>query len=167
MRPKAAASPSSGRGARSPTPRSPARCAQITPDEADKRILALALEHHLVTRLTSLVAVDKTPSRPDGARLTRADIPLNLPAGWEFDKVFGGERARRSGAGRTPRRRHAGRPCATAYAAVAVARSPQPAAQVAAVATAQQRRDAAEDGDRRGAAAVVRSRALLRQPDLW
>jgi Ca-activated chloride channel family protein len=61
----------------------------ITPDEADTRILALALDHHLVTRLTSLVAVDQTPSRPDGARLSRADIPLNLPAGWDFDKVFG------------------------------------------------------------------------------
>ena len=68
---------------------------QITPDEADRRILALALEHHLVTRLTSLVAVDRTPSRPDGAHLTRAEIPLNLPAGWDFDKVFGGERAPR------------------------------------------------------------------------
>ncbi len=67
---------------------------KITPDEADKRILALALDHHLVTRLTSLIAVDETPSRPDGARLTRADIPLNLPAGWEFDKVFGGERTK-------------------------------------------------------------------------
>jgi Ca-activated chloride channel family protein len=59
-----------------------------TPEEADQRILALALDHGLVTRLTSLVAVDKTPSRPDGVRLTRADLPLNLPAGWEFDKVF-------------------------------------------------------------------------------
>jgi Ca-activated chloride channel family protein len=66
---------------------------QIMPEEADRRILALALEHHLVTRLTSLVAVDRTPSRPDGAQLTRAEIPLNLPAGWDFDKVFGGERA--------------------------------------------------------------------------
>jgi Ca-activated chloride channel family protein len=65
---------------------------QITPEEADQRILALALQHHLVTRLTSLIAVEQTPSRPDGARLTRAELPLNLPAGWEFDKVFGGER---------------------------------------------------------------------------
>ena len=64
---------------------------RITGDEADRRILALALDHHLVSRLTSLVAVDATPSRPQGARLTRADLPLNLPAGWEFDKVFGGE----------------------------------------------------------------------------
>src|SRR5207244_1185068 len=57
---------------------------KITLEEADKRILALALEHHLVTRLSSLVAVDQTPSRPAGAHLTRADIPLDLPAGWEF-----------------------------------------------------------------------------------
>ncbi|MGL4967701.1 MAG: marine proteobacterial sortase target protein [Inquilinus sp.] len=62
---------------------------QIGPEQADQRILALALQHHLVTRLTSLVAVDKTPRRPDGAVLSRNDIPLNLPAGWDFDKVFG------------------------------------------------------------------------------
>jgi Ca-activated chloride channel family protein len=58
-------------------------------DEADRRILALALEHHLVSRLTSLVAVDRTPSRPEGARLTRTELPLNLPAGWDFEKLFG------------------------------------------------------------------------------
>jgi Ca-activated chloride channel family protein len=62
---------------------------QATPQETDQRVLALALEHHLVSRLTSLVAVDTTPSRPDGARLSRAELPLNLPAGWDFDKVFG------------------------------------------------------------------------------
>lgn len=62
---------------------------QIGPEQADQRILSLALQHHLVTRLTSLVAVDKTPRRPDGAVLSRNDIPLNLPAGWDFDKVFG------------------------------------------------------------------------------
>jgi Ca-activated chloride channel family protein len=64
----------------------------ITPDEADSRVLALALAHHLVTRLTSLVAVEQTRARPDGVALSRADVPLNLPAGWDFDKVFGGER---------------------------------------------------------------------------
>ncbi|WP_454814712.1 marine proteobacterial sortase target protein [Labrys neptuniae] len=62
---------------------------QISREDADKRILALALDHHLVTRLTSLVAVDKTPVRPRGVRLSRSDVPLNLPAGWDFDKVFG------------------------------------------------------------------------------
>jgi Ca-activated chloride channel family protein len=64
---------------------------KLTPAETDQRILALALQHHLVSRLTSLVAVEQAVSRREGAGLTRADIPLNLPAGWEFDKVFGGE----------------------------------------------------------------------------
>lgn len=58
-------------------------------DAFDKEITDVAMTHHLVSRLTSLVAVDKTPARPGGEDLTRTDIPLNLPAGWEFDKVFG------------------------------------------------------------------------------
>lgn len=65
------------------------RLGKLTLDDADKRILQLALEHSLLSRLTSLVAVDETPSRPENAPLARADVPLNLPAGWEFDKVFG------------------------------------------------------------------------------
>jgi len=101
---------------------------QIVPEEADRRILALALEHHLVTRLTSLVAVDRTPSRPQGARLTRAEVPLNLPAGWDFDKVFGGERARPV----PMERRTDARPVhpveLAAYAKVAVASAPKPIA---------------------------------------
>ena len=36
---------------------------EATPEDADKTILSLALEHQLVTRLTSLVAIDRTPSR--------------------------------------------------------------------------------------------------------
>lgn len=62
---------------------------KITGLAADTRILNLALEHHLVTRLTSLVAVDQTPTRPANTPLTRADIPLQLPAGWDFDALFG------------------------------------------------------------------------------
>jgi len=105
----------------------------VTPDEADKRILALALEHHLVTRLTSLVAVDKTPSRPEGARLTRADLPLNLPAGWDFDKVFGPQRSGPADPSLTPIERRADRSDAekaqrVASAAVAQSRMAQPAA---------------------------------------
>ncbi len=61
----------------------------LTSDEADKTILALALEHQLVTRLTSLIAVDQTPSRPAGEPLKLSELPLNLPAGWDFEKVFG------------------------------------------------------------------------------
>jgi Ca-activated chloride channel family protein len=62
---------------------------QTTSEETEKVILRLALDHNLVTRLTSLVAVDESPSRPKGEALTRADLPLNLPAGWDFEKVFG------------------------------------------------------------------------------
>src|SRR6202012_4826535 len=62
---------------------------QVSPEEADKTILALALQHQLVPRLTSLVAVDQPPSRPDGAPLKLTDLPLNLPAGWDYAKVFG------------------------------------------------------------------------------
>lgn len=65
---------------------------RASPDSADAAILKLALEHRLMTRLTSLVAVDKTPRRPEGARLVATDLPLNLPAGWEFDTVFGESR---------------------------------------------------------------------------
>src|SRR5262249_59629978 len=98
-------------------------------DEADKRILALALDHHLVTRLTSLVAVDRTPSRPEGARLTQAEIPLNLPAGWEFDKVFGPQRTEPSDPAFMPieRRAEAEKAQRVAYAAVAQGRAVQPA----------------------------------------
>jgi Ca-activated chloride channel homolog len=62
---------------------------QVTSEDADKAILALALEHQLVTRLTSLVAVDKTPSRPEGETLKLTELPINLPAGWDFSKIFG------------------------------------------------------------------------------
>jgi Ca-activated chloride channel family protein len=62
---------------------------QISPEDADKTILSLALQHQLVTRLTSLIAVDQTPSRPQGEPLKLTDLPLNLPAGWDFAKVFG------------------------------------------------------------------------------
>ncbi|WP_375306613.1 marine proteobacterial sortase target protein [Bradyrhizobium sp. A11] len=62
---------------------------ELAPEEADKAILALALDHQIVTRLTSLVAFDKTPSRPEGAPLKLSELPINLPAGWDFEKVFG------------------------------------------------------------------------------
>ena len=66
---------------------------RLPPDAVDATILRLALAHGLMTRLTSLVAVDATPRRPAGEPLTAADLPLNLPAGWDFAKVFGEGRA--------------------------------------------------------------------------
>jgi Ca-activated chloride channel family protein len=112
----------------------------ITPEEADQRILTLALDHHLVSRLTSLVAVDKTSSRPEGARLSQAEIPLNLPAGWEFDKVFGPQRDAPNDPSLTPIERRADLTEAekaqrVTYAAVAQSRGAQPQVQPATGAT--------------------------------
>jgi len=59
----------------------------------DRAVLDTALAHHLTSRLTSLVAVDVTPSRPHDAELARRDIPLNPPDGWDFDKIFGEDAA--------------------------------------------------------------------------
>ena len=53
----------------------------------DGEILKTALAHHLVSRLTSLVAVDITPSRPIGDQLVNARVPTQLPEGWDFAKL--------------------------------------------------------------------------------
>lgn len=84
---------------------------EMTPEDTDKTILALALDHQLVTRLTSLVAVDKTPSRPEGERLKLSELPINLPAGWDFAKVFG-ERPQLTPKQLRERRADAGQPAA-------------------------------------------------------
>ena len=56
-----------------------------------KRSPSAALTHGLVTRLTSLVAVDVTPSRPVQEPWATTEVPLDLPQGWSFEKVFGKE----------------------------------------------------------------------------
>ncbi|MHA1537881.1 MAG: marine proteobacterial sortase target protein [Alphaproteobacteria bacterium] len=58
-------------------------------------IIKVALAHRLVSKFTSLIAIDVTPSRPKGqAAVTRA-VPVNLPAGWDFEKVFGQQNRQR------------------------------------------------------------------------
>lgn len=84
---------------------------EMAPEDTDKTILALALDHQIVTRLTSLVAVDKTPSRPEGERLKLSELPINLPAGWDFAKVFG-ERQQLTPTQLRERRADAGLPAA-------------------------------------------------------
>jgi Ca-activated chloride channel family protein len=59
------------------------------PSQIEKGIEAVALEHHLVSSQTSLIAIDKSKSRPDGQGISSADMPVNLPDGWVYDKVFG------------------------------------------------------------------------------
>lgn len=57
--------------------------------EIESMVLATALDYGLVSRLTSLVAVDVTQSRPDGEPLGSATAPVAFPEGWDFEKVFG------------------------------------------------------------------------------
>lgn len=52
-------------------------------------IIDTALEHHLVSKYTSLVAVDVTPVRPKDVKPDSHAIPTHLPAGWNHAKVFG------------------------------------------------------------------------------
>ncbi len=66
------------------------RAATRQPATIDTGIERVAMTHHLVSRKTSLVAVDVTPSRPAGEQISSAEVPLNLPHGWVYDKVFGG-----------------------------------------------------------------------------
>jgi len=58
---------------------------------ADAAVEALGLAAGLVTSRTSLVAVDQTPTRPAGVPLRAEDLPINLPAGWDFGTLFGGQ----------------------------------------------------------------------------
>jgi Ca-activated chloride channel family protein len=47
-----------------------------------------AIRYHLVTRFTSLVAVEEVVVNPSG-QSGKAPVPSELPAGWQMEKVFG------------------------------------------------------------------------------
>jgi Ca-activated chloride channel homolog len=59
------------------------------PSEVRLGVVETALEHHLVSKYTSLVAVDVTPSKPADADSGSAALPVNLPEGWNYESVFG------------------------------------------------------------------------------
>ena len=48
------------------------------------QVVDIALNHHLVTPFTSLVAVDKTPVRPEVEALQKHAIKSNAPKGTQF-----------------------------------------------------------------------------------
>ena len=52
-------------------------------------VVATALEHHLVSKFTSLIAVDKTPVRPSSANLDKEQVPNLLPYGQSQQAIFG------------------------------------------------------------------------------
>ncbi len=53
-------------------------------------VLATALQHQLVSKYTSLVAVDKMVSRPHGASSRKEVVKTVAPHGLQMDAVFGG-----------------------------------------------------------------------------
>jgi len=59
-------------------------------NEVGAQVLATALSHHLVSRYTSLVAVEQKVSRPVDKTLKKTALKTNMPAGWQHGKVFGG-----------------------------------------------------------------------------
>ena len=52
-------------------------------------VVSVALTHHLVSKYTSLVAVDVTPVRAPTTPLATQSVPVNLPEGMVHAKVFG------------------------------------------------------------------------------
>jgi len=58
-------------------------------EELRNTIIETALKHHLVSKYTSLIAVDVTPARTKEALLKSHALSVNLPAGWDYKKVFG------------------------------------------------------------------------------
>jgi Ca-activated chloride channel family protein len=59
-------------------------------EEVSRQILETALAHKLVSKYTSLVAVEQEVSRPATDKLDNQQIKTNLPQGWQHRKVFGG-----------------------------------------------------------------------------
>jgi len=62
-------------------------------DETDRaavrtEVITTAVQYRLVTRFTSLVAVEEVALNPGGAQNTVA-VPTQLPAGWQMEKVTG------------------------------------------------------------------------------
>ncbi|MBT6430830.1 MAG: marine proteobacterial sortase target protein, partial [Rhodospirillaceae bacterium] len=55
----------------------------------EAKVLALALDYGLVSRLTALIAIDNVITRGDEDPLLSQAMAANLPADWQYDKVFG------------------------------------------------------------------------------
>ena len=60
-------------------------------------VLDVALPHHLVSKYTSLVAVDVTPARPTDKNLSGHAMKTNLPEGQDYQALFGLPRTATSG----------------------------------------------------------------------
>jgi Ca-activated chloride channel family protein len=52
-------------------------------------VTSLGIQHHIVTKWTSLVAVDVTPTAPVGVEPDTRSVPTLLPKGWTLKGLFG------------------------------------------------------------------------------
>lgn len=59
------------------------------PEKIRSRIVTTAIEYHLVSKHTSLIAVDKTPVRPAPETLGRDQVPNLLPHGQSQQAILG------------------------------------------------------------------------------
>lgn len=59
------------------------------PDSVRQAVTATALQHRVVSRYTSLIAIENRVARPIDEPLFSRDIARNLPDGWNFAKLFG------------------------------------------------------------------------------
>ena len=57
--------------------------------EIRDEIVRTAMTHHLVSKYTSLVAVDKTPARPAGDPMSSEQVPNLMPYGQSTNAIFG------------------------------------------------------------------------------
>lgn len=67
-----------------------AQIAGANADDIRTEIVRVALAHRLVSKHTSLVAVDVTPTMPAGTPIAKTALPGNLPHGQEYEAIFGG-----------------------------------------------------------------------------
>jgi Ca-activated chloride channel family protein len=61
----------------------------VSAEVVRESVVDVGLRHHLVSKYTSLVAVDVTPTAPVGELPVTRPIPVNLPEGWSAEHVFG------------------------------------------------------------------------------
>ncbi|MDR4482872.1 MAG: marine proteobacterial sortase target protein [Nitrospirales bacterium] len=57
--------------------------------ELRQAVIDVALHHHLVSRYTSLVAVETNPARPEHRPLHSHAMKTNLPHGMQYEAIFG------------------------------------------------------------------------------
>lgn len=61
----------------------------LSTEQVREQVIGVALQHHLVSKFTSLVAVDITPSRMREELLHSGAVPNALPAGQSYAKILG------------------------------------------------------------------------------